>query len=318
VDYAHSFGIKVIPEIDMPGHFCAAIAAYPELSCFERNIKVSTSFGIKFDVACIAKENTRIFIKKVLDELCDIFTDEYFHIGGDEVPSERWSLCPHCTDLKNKIGCTSWEEYQAVFMNEIYDFLTSKGKTVIMWNEHNPSCIINPNIVWQFWNASERNMAEEVSRGRKIVNSVSVPFYLDLPHSINSVRKIYDSCVIPKNCTRPDYIMGPEFPLWTELVPSQKQAEKMTFPRLICCAQKAWNDTNNLPFDDLKKQLKQHTTMLKKIGIASMNTFRTYPFGAMWLIDRIWWGRRQLYWDGLHNIIDNIRLRKIVAKKTKK
>lgn len=102
VAYAHSKYIKVIPEIDMPGHMQSAIACYPELSCFNRSLPVATHWGVKHDILCAGKESTYQFIFDVLDELIPLFPDGYFHLGGDEVVKMRWQLCPHCQAFMKK------------------------------------------------------------------------------------------------------------------------------------------------------------------------------------------------------------------------
>ena len=112
VDYCHKRYIKVIPEIDMPGHTMSALACYPELSCFDRKLKVSTHWGIKFDIMCAGKDFTYKFCKDIIDELCEIFTDEYIHIGGDEALKLRWSMCEHC---KKKLA----EHFNPKFCNKI-------------------------------------------------------------------------------------------------------------------------------------------------------------------------------------------------------
>lgn len=305
----------VIPEIDMPGHFSSAIAAYPEISCLERNIKVSESFGIKFDIACCAKRSTTQFIHDILDELCTLFPDMYFHIGGDEVPSLRWQNCPDCQAKKESLGLKTWAEYQAVFMNEIADYLKLKGKIPIMWNESEPTGLINSNVVWQFWNGKSKNMAQETNLGRKIINSQSVPFYLDLPHSINSIKKIIDTPIVGNEVIK-NNVIGVEFPLWSELIPNQKQAEKMTFPRLIVCAQKAWN-TKSISYEQFQNDYSSYKRVLRKLNIAPMKDRRAFPKGIYWLCDRVWWERRQLYWSGLYNLIDNIKATNMAKKKAR-
>lgn len=104
VSFAHDFCIKVMPEYDIPGHSRSAIACYKDLACFPRDLPVADHWGVKHDVLCVGKESTIQFVKNVIDELCELFPDEYMHIGGDEVPKHRWDLCPHCQAKRKELG----------------------------------------------------------------------------------------------------------------------------------------------------------------------------------------------------------------------
>lgn len=315
VAYAHAHNMTVIPEIDIPGHFSAAIAAYPELACFPRKgLKVAENFGVKYEVACIGKEKTIEFIKDVLDELAEIFTDGYFHIGGDEVPSQRWERCPHCRAKREKLGLKSWAEYQAVFMNEIAAHLKKKGKKTIMWNESHITGLNDKSIIWQYWQGglSEKDIIKEVNSGRTIINSSSNPYYIDLPYSINSLQKVYEFQPAYSEIEDKTQILGIELPLWTELIPDQKQAERMTFPRLIAGAERAWSDGED--FKDFMSRCTLHEKMLKSEGYKMYSPKRHDPKGLYKLADRIWWGRRVLYWGAISNLTNNAKVEKLAKK----
>ena len=135
VDYAHNLCIKVVPEIDTPGHAVAMIAAYPELSCFDRKLEVATHWGIKHDVLCIGKESTFEFIQTVFDELLEIFTDGMFHIGGDEARYGKWRKCPKCQEKMKEKGIKNERHLQMYFMGRVNEMLRHRGKTCIAWND---------------------------------------------------------------------------------------------------------------------------------------------------------------------------------------
>lgn len=308
VSYAHHKGIKVIPEIDMPGHFQSALASYPELGCFHRKVKVAENFGIKFDVACLAKSTTMEYVKIIIDELSEIFTDGYFHIGGDEVPSTRWELCKDCQKKFDELGLNNYAEYQAHFMNEVSSYILDKGITPIMWNESEPTGLIDKRVIWECWDIDFKSQSflNEIANGRKIIHTKTEPYYLDLPYSINSLKDVYE--YEPK--VFEDNLVGVSTCLWTELVPSVKVARKKTFPRLIAGAERFWSEDKN--YDDFCIRLSAHyKNLLGEFGVKRAPNYKVNPKGVVKLLSRLWWARRMLYWAGLPNLISNA----IIAKK---
>ena len=305
VDHAHEKGIKVIPEIDMPGHFQSALASYPELGCLGRRVKVAENFGIKFDVACPAKPTTLKYVKIIIDELSEIFTDGYFHIGGDEVPSHRWELCPDCKRRYEELGCKNYSEYQAHFMNEVAEYILSKGITPIMWNESNPTGLIDKRVVWECWDIDYKSEAfiKEINAGRKIINSKTEPYYLDLPYGINSLKRVYDY----EPAIFDDNLIGASTSLWTELIPNVRVARKKAFPRLLAVAERLWSEEKD--YADFTKRLNHHEyTILKKFNVRPTPEYKRNPGGFIKILSKLWWTRRMLYWAGLPNLITNAKL----------
>ena len=183
VQYCHERFIKVVPEIDMPGHTMSALACYPELSCFDRKLKVSTHWGVKFDIMCAGKNFTYTFCKDILDELCEIFTDEYIHIGGDEAPKKRWELCENCNRKLKELGLDNMEQLQLYFANYLADYLSAKGKQTIVWYnkfDENDKIVPNKEIVLQFWGTKKDvEFANVVKSGRRVITSNStISIYL--------------------------------------------------------------------------------------------------------------------------------------------
>lgn len=305
VAYAHEKGIKVIPEIDMPGHFQSALASYPELGCFGRKVKVAENFGVKFDVACLSKKTTLEYVKIIIDELSEIFTDGYFHIGGDEVPSQRWELCDDCKKKYEELGCKNYSEFQAHFMNEVGRYILSKGITPIMWNESNPTGIIDKEIIWECWDIDYKSEAflKEIVGGRKIINAKTEPYYLDLPYGINSLRRVYD--YEPKMFE--ENFVGASTALWTELIPNVKVARKKAFPRLLAVGERLWSEEKD--YSDFERRVKIHENhILKKFGVRNTPNYKTNPNPLITLLSKLWWTRRVLYWAGLPNLITNAKL----------
>ncbi len=133
VKYAQDRHITIIPEIELPGHAQAAIAAYPELSCREESIEVCKTWGVINDVFC-PKEKTFKFLEDVLDEVMDLFPSEYIHIGGDECPTVRWKECPNCQKLMKKMGWENENQIQAYFTQRIEDYLAKHDRKIIGWD----------------------------------------------------------------------------------------------------------------------------------------------------------------------------------------
>lgn len=129
--YAHSLGIKVMPEIDLPGHSVAAIAAYPGISCFNRKLKVATHWGIKHDVLCAGKDSTYDFYRRVFDEIAELFPDKMVHLGGDEVPETRWKICPYCQQKIKDNFLADEDSLQDYFEKRK---LTRQGRTILIDN----------------------------------------------------------------------------------------------------------------------------------------------------------------------------------------
>lgn len=319
VNYAHERFIKVIPEIDQPGHSVSAIAAYPELSCFERELPVATHTGIKYDVLCVGKESTFDFVFAVLDEVCEMFPDKIIHIGGDEVPTERWKYCPHCQKKMKELGLKNEEGLHTYYLTRIYEYLKEKGFEVIMWNDSSAESKIPNEVVWQCWNDSldQKQMAFQLEKGRKLINSKSEAYYLDLPYGRVNLKKCYEydlSCGVSGKAA--ENLLGGEACLWTEYVPDTKKAGYCTFPRLAAFCENAWSDPKSKSYEEFKKKIPNYFGMLDKLGFlhASLNQAMPKPIRKYGY--NLYFERRQLHWQGLHNVIDNRKVRKEAKRRS--
>ena len=303
VQYCHDRNITVIPEIDMPGHMVAAIACYPELSCFERNLPVATHFGVKHDVLCVGKESSYEFIYNVLDEVLDMFPDECIHLGGDEVFKGRWEKCEHCCKVKDELGLKDFDELQAHFMNVINAYVKSKGRRCMMWNEHKITGMIDSDIAWQLWGVDAK-MAEllqnDTSSVRGMLSSCSDQNYLDFTYKMNPLKGAY--------CNQQEFHnqLGIEAALWTEYVPNMKKAYFQTFPRLGAIAENAWTEKENLNYETYLERLDDYYKMLRMMGIYNMAEAKDYsPSKIRAILKQKWFDRRVFHWQGVHNIFDD-------------
>lgn len=244
VEYCRKNYIDVIPEIDMPGHFRAAIAAYPELSCTENKITVGEGFGISPHIACAGKEKVYEFIYNVLDEIVELFPYEYIHLGGDEALKLNWIGCKFCQKAIKINGLKNEEELQGYFMSNLIRYLNAKEKKVINWNDGMLGGNTEGQLIVQYWKetkACEKVVLREVEKGRKVIISPFFRYYLDYPHGMTSLRKVYNYEV---NIIEETAVLGLEAPLWTEHVKDINKLEEMTYPRLIAVAERSWTEKN--------------------------------------------------------------------------
>ena len=318
IDYAHSKHIKVIPEIDSPGHVKAMLAAYPELACFPREFAVSSFWGVKHDVLCIGKESTLQFMKELYDELLEIFTDGIVHLGGDEVPTVRWKLCPDCQRLMREQKMESEEELHTYYLNTISAYLRQKGVEVRMWSDKIKEKTTYKSISWQIWNGEvkKEDIIRELNMGRKLVFSCASNYYLDLPYALTGLEKCYSFEPVSDGLSKEGEanILGVEACLWTEFVPDMLTADKMTYPRLAAICESAWSQKEKKNYKAFLEKLDSYYSLLYLLGIKPMPLKKTDPVGIRRLGGKLWWERRKLCWGAHENIISDLQVRKNIRE----
>lgn len=309
VEYAHKKCIKVIPEIDTPGHTVSAIAAYPHLSCFDRNLSVATHCGVKHDVVCAGKESTYEFMFSVFDELLEVFTDGLIHIGGDEVPTTRWKICPHCQKRIKDEGLSCTEDLHPYYLSRLAEHIEAKGSKVIMWNDTVRDYMAKGSIVRQLWDEemSEKDVVGQINKGTEFIISFVNAYYLDLPYGRTSLEKCYNynPCYKGISKEQESKLLGVEACLWTEFVPTMKKAGYQMFPRLGAYSETAWTSKENKSFDYFSEKLDFYEDLVSSLGMNYATKKQSMPKGIKKLASMLYWERRQLCWQGLHNLIDN-------------
>lgn len=319
VQYAHNLCIKVIPEIDSPGHTVAMIAAYPELSCFDRDLIVATHWGVKHDVLCVGKESTFSFMQEVFDELLETFTDGVFHLGGDEVPVTRWKLCPHCHERMKQENLKDESELHTYYLDRMARYLKDKGVEVIMWNDTVKDYMVEKDVVWQFWNGDmkKEDVVSEINSGRPFIMSNLSAFYLDLPYGHVSLEQTYAFEPVYEGISeeKEHLVKGVEACLWTEFVPTMKKADYCTYPRLGAFAETAWSPKENKSYDNFLNKMPSYYALLEGYGIDRATLSQANPGVLRKGCSRLWWERRKLCWAGLSNLIDNALVEKKYGKK---
>ncbi len=268
ISYATERFIKVVPEIDIPGHSMAALAAYPELSCTGGPFEVSTMFGIKEDVYCVGKEKVFKFIQDVLNEVMELFPSDIIHIGGDEVPLARWKECPDCQVRMKNEGFKDERELQIYFTNRIAQYISSRGRKAMGWNEILNEKLVK-NVIGQHWMGNFKHIHGYMKKGRKMVMSKFGQVYLDYDYHFTSLKKSYRYDPIRKTLEEElhENVLGIEGPLWTEWVPNVERLDWQTFPRLIAIAETGWTPKNSKDYQFFRTRLDSFLTRLDILGV---------------------------------------------------
>ncbi|MGH8183596.1 MAG: glycoside hydrolase family 20 protein [Rhodanobacteraceae bacterium] len=238
VAYAEARNIMVVPEIEMPGHSSAAIAAYPELSCSGKPITVPTTWGVFRDVDCVGKDSTFGFLENVLNEVIGLFPSPYVHIGGDEVPEGVWADCASCQALAREQGLKGEAGLHSYFVRRIQHFLAGRGKTMIGWDEIMEGGM-DPDAIVEVWRGPQE-AAKALANGNRII--IAGPFYLDTPIDHMTLEDLYrtDPFDNPLYAAHPKQMLGGEAPLWSERA-TPLNADARLYPRLLAISEHFWN-----------------------------------------------------------------------------
>lgn len=263
VNYAKERGIEIVPEIEMPGHASAAIAAYPELSCSGKQIPVAGTWGVFDDVFC-AQQQTRDFLKNVLKEIMPIFPYPVIHIGGDECPKTAWNACEKCQAIIQSNHLKDAHELQSFFIKDIEKFVNANGKKIIGWDEILEGGLA-PNAQVMSWRGPEGGIEAARAKHEAVMTPTS-HCYFDYyqsghpsePLAIGGyvpLEKVYR--FNPSKGIEPafsKYILGGQANLWTEYIPTFDRVEYHLFPRLVAMSEVLWNNAK-VPYEIFVQQL---------------------------------------------------------------
>ena len=251
VAYAAARHINVVPDIEMPGHAMAALAAYPELGCTGGPYEVQRGWGVFDDVFCAGNDSTFQVLEDVLTEVMDLFPSPYLHVGGDECPKERWKTCPKCQARMKAEGLKDEHELQSYFIQRIEKFVNSKGRKIIGWDEILEGGLA-PNAAVMSWRGTEGGVAAAKS-GHYAVMTPGDYCYFDHyqgdpanePLAIGgytTLQKVYSYEPVPAelNAEQAKYILGAQGNLWTEYILTPEQVEYMAAPRMLALAEVLW------------------------------------------------------------------------------
>ena len=280
IEYARVRGMEIIPEIDMPGHTRSMIAAYPHLSCFGEKTKLCQFGGIFEKILCPGKDETFEFIEKLLTEVCALFPDDRFHIGGDEAPKTEWKKCPHCKARMEALGLTDYEDLQGYFTKRVVAILKKHGKRAVCWNDVLESKDVDTGNIIQYWTAQhEAPVPAFIERGGKVIFSNMSALYFDYPHGINSLNKVYhyQPVVMGKSYADSPNMLGYEAALWSEQVETPEHLEELLFPRLYAVSEIAWNEAGD--YADFEHRAEKKIEIAAKQGVNCMTKDGWNPEG---------------------------------------
>jgi hexosaminidase len=274
VDYARARYITVIPEIEMPGHAQAALASYPDLACTPGPFEVSTIWGVHKDVFC-PKEETFRFLEGVLAEVTDLFPGPYVHIGGDEVPKDRWKESPVAQALIKREGLKDEGELQSYFIRRIERFLTSKGKRLIGWDEILEGGLA-PNATVMSWRGEGGGIAAAQQKHEVVMTPTGYCYFdygqgdpsrepLDIGARL-TLDTVYSYDPIPKELQPHEakYILGAQGNMWTEYQKTPERVEYMLFPRMLALSEVVWSPLERKDYGDFLRRLPYHLSRLER------------------------------------------------------
>ncbi|MFD1769744.1 glycoside hydrolase family 20 protein [Sphingobacterium suaedae] len=270
VAYAATKGITIIPEIEMPGHSEEVLAVYPELSCAGKPYAQGEF--------CIGNQETFTFLKNVLDEVIDIFPSHYIHIGGDEADKKHWKTCPKCQALKTEKGLKSEDELQSFAIQQMDEYLQSKGRKLIGWDEILEGGLTKGATVMS-WRGEEGGI-KAASMGHDVIMTPGGYLYFDSyqtdprtqPEAIGGylpLDKVYSYNPVPAKLEKDKakHILGAQANLWTEYMPTHQHVEYMAFPRALALAEINWTNQENRSWLDFKKRLQSHYKLLQQLDV---------------------------------------------------
>jgi len=279
VNYAAARHITVMPEIEMPGHAQAALAAYPELSCTGTLLDVACTFGIIKEVYCAGNDATLDFVKNVLEEVLEIFPSAYIHIGGDECPKDRWQTCPKCQARIRALALKDEHELQSWFVRQMDTFLQARGRRLVGWDEILEGGLA-PGAVVMSWRGEDGGIAA-AKAGHDVIMATNKKTYFDHYQSADKEKEplaiggcctldnVYDYEPIPAVLSAEEamHVLGAQGQLWSEYFGTWRQVEYMAFPRAAALAEVLWSPATGRDYADFRARLIPHLRRLDRLGV---------------------------------------------------
>ena len=287
VAYAKERHVEIIPEIDMPGHFVAALCAYPEYSCTPNASRsVWTSGGISSDVLNVANPEAVQFCKDILSELSDLFPYEQIHIGGDECPTTAWSNNALCQARYQELGLSNYRQLQSLFIQEISEFLKTKGKKTSVWNEAitasgaDTELMKEAGVTVYCWTGPDAAAKKAAQLGLNNIYTPWGPYYINRKQSTlpgepsaagdgtDNLRKTYNTVPVPSDISSAlaKYYTGVQGTFWCEHVADTAYLEYLALPRLFAIAEAGWTQQNAKNYDDFVNRVTADTLLLDRLG----------------------------------------------------
>lgn len=266
VAYAAEKHVQIIPEIEMPGHSSAAIAAYPWLGCTGDSIEVETEWGVFKDIYCAGNDSTIAFLETVLDEVMDLFPSEIIHLGGDEAPKARWETCEKCQKRIAEEGLKDEHELQSYFIQHFANYLKEHNRKAIGWDEILEGGLPEGAMV-QSWRGMQGGI-QAASAGRDVVMSPTSHAYFDYDVKSTDLAEVYHFQPVADTLSEAiaKHIIGGECNMWTEHAPQEKVDSKM-FPRLLAMAEVLWTNQKARNYDEFLIRVQENYQYLDFLGV---------------------------------------------------
>ena len=284
VAYAKERYIEIIPEIDLPGHTSAVLAAYPQLGCEDKEYKVANRWGVIRDVLCAGNPASLDLFKDIMDEVCKLFPGKYIHLGGDECVKERWKTCPKCQKKIKELGLKDGSRYskedylQSWFMGEVASFVQSKGKRVIGWDEILEGVPMDDSVIMS-WRGTEGGITA-AKMGHDVVMTPTSDMYFDQSQTLASqleeipvggfinVMKVYSYEPLPASLTpeQQKHTLGCQANVWCEYMPEERIRQYQILPRLAALSEVQWTMPERKNYKDFLKRLPKMLSIYDHYG----------------------------------------------------
>lgn len=266
VDYASKRHITIVPEVSMPGHASAAIAAYPWLGTSGKQIKVPGKFGVHYEVLNVSDPKVLQFLDDVTNEVIALFPSQVFHIGGDEVKYDQWKASPTIRSYMAEKGLKTPVELQIYFTNEISNMLASKGKRMMGWNEITGDKLheyqsdedtkevgqqLAKGTIVHFWKGDPALIKKTIDKGYDVVNSYHVFTYVDYNYKSIPLSKAYSFNPVPDGLTSEEQsrVLGLGCQMWGEFIPTVESMNRLVYPRIAAYAETGWTGTDKKDYN---------------------------------------------------------------------
>lgn len=283
IRYAADRNIRIVPEIEMPGHASASIAAYPWLGATGNEIKVPAYFGVMYDVYDVSNPRTVQFLEDVLEEVIALFPSPVIHIGGDEVRYNQWSDSENVKAYMKKNKLETPAELQVHFTNQMSNWISKRGKKMMGWNEITGETLheyqhgneqavgnsLSPETIVHFWKGDPSLIDKTINKGYNIVNSYHVFTYLDYDYNSIPLTKSYAFDPVPMGLSKEKeaLVLGLGCQMWCEFIPDVKSMNKKVFPRIAAYAETGWTKLENKNYDNFLGALQFFLNKWEKQGI---------------------------------------------------
>jgi len=277
VAYARERFVTIVPEIEMPGHTMAALAAYPELSCTGGPFDVATRWGVFKDVLCAGNEQTFEFLQDVLSEVIPLFPGPFVHVGGDECPKDRWTTCPKCQSRMKEEGLANAQELQSYFIKRIEKILNARGKRLIGWDEILEGGLA-ANATVMSWRGVDGGIAAARS-GHDVVMTPTSACYFDYYQGLTGepeanggylpLENVYAYEPVPASLSGEEarHILGAQGNVWSESMPTTGMVEYMAFPRVCALGEVVWTPPGAKDFRDFSERMAGQYDRLAARGV---------------------------------------------------